>query len=105
MEFFIFNEDSPEAASLARKMADAKPGSLIGCTADEIREWRGPAFNKVSIDNTPSPTELSEVNGRLFASMCNFVMAHAKDIEDNVNDFGTLKPILESMSSNCNGVD
>lgn len=30
-----------------------------------------------------------------------YVSSHYDDIEDDVNDFGTLKPILKFMNRNC----
>lgn len=105
MDIFLINKENPDAVSLAMKLKDAKPGSLLMCTEAEILAKATGDVEKIYIDNHPSPSDLLEINGALFGAMCSFVMEHAKDIEDDINDFGTLKPIWESMNRNCNGID
>ena len=41
------------------------------------------------------------LKGEVWGSMVNYILAHQFDIEGDINDFGSLKPVLDFFSRNC----
>ena len=41
------------------------------------------------------------IENDVFGVMVEYILAHQSDIENSVNDFGNLKPVLEYFSRNC----
>lgn len=47
------------------------------------------------------PTVNFPINGAEWSAICEYVLAHTSDIDSDINDFGTLKPVLDYFNRNC----
>ena len=41
------------------------------------------------------------IENNVFGVMVEYILAHQGDIESGINDYGSLKPVLEYFSRNC----
>ena len=99
MDIFLVNQDHPAAKSLIEKLAkQSKPGAIIPLTAEEMELSYSSSFRQVSCDIEAGSAR--RFGDDAFNAVVEYILDHKDDIEIGINDFGTLKPVLDWFSRN-----